>query len=160
VLNVSSFGTPGGLHRGGAIFFEGTLDCVVSNCTFERLDGNGVMVSGYNRNATVQDSEFSWLGHSAAAAWGYTNGMMWSDKLSGARIHLSTVRTHCYLQRKTALMVYNHTSQTLFATTFARLGLSRNSRVLGFKPRLHSQMSMPTSSLTGVFPLHVGRPVV
>ena len=36
------------------------------------------MISGYNRNTTVRDSWFSFLGGSAMAGWGYTdedNGM-------------------------------------------------------------------------------------
>ena len=40
------------------------------SCTFERL---GVMVSGYNRNATAKDSDFAFIGGNAVAAWGYTN---------------------------------------------------------------------------------------
>ena len=44
-----------------------------ANCTFERLDGNGVMVSGYNRNTSILDSDFAFLGGNAIAAWGYTN---------------------------------------------------------------------------------------
>lgn len=31
------------------------------------------MVSGYNRDATIQNSDFSYLGGNAVAAWGYTN---------------------------------------------------------------------------------------
>jgi hypothetical protein len=31
------------------------------------------MVSGYNRNATIQHSEFAYVGGNAVAAWGYTN---------------------------------------------------------------------------------------
>ena len=31
------------------------------------------MVSGYNRNATVKDSDFEFIGGNAVAAWGYTN---------------------------------------------------------------------------------------
>ena len=31
------------------------------------------MVSGYNRNATIRDSDFSYIGGNAIAAWGYTN---------------------------------------------------------------------------------------
>ena len=41
--------------------------------TFERLDGNAVMVSGYNRDATIQRSDFAFLGGNAVAVWGYTN---------------------------------------------------------------------------------------
>ena len=40
---------------------------------FDRLDGNAVMISGYNRNATVSHSDFSYIGGNAMAAWGYTN---------------------------------------------------------------------------------------
>jgi hypothetical protein len=31
------------------------------------------MVSGYNRGATIVDSDFSFVGGNAIAAWGYTN---------------------------------------------------------------------------------------
>lgn len=61
------------LDRYGAMFLEGTEGVVVDNCTFDRLDGNAVMVSGYNRNATITNSDFSYLGGNAVACWGYTN---------------------------------------------------------------------------------------
>jgi hypothetical protein len=61
------------LDRFAAVFLQGTEGVVISNCTFERLDGNAVMFSGYNRNATVQDSDFAFIGGNALAAWGYTN---------------------------------------------------------------------------------------
>jgi hypothetical protein len=61
------------LVRNGAIFLQGTEGAVFDGCTFDRLDGNGVMVSGYNRNATVTGSDFSFIGGNAVAAWGYTN---------------------------------------------------------------------------------------
>ena len=47
------------LDRFSAVFLQGTESAVVDSCTFERLDGNAVMVSGYNRNATVQQSDFN-----------------------------------------------------------------------------------------------------
>jgi len=61
------------LDRTGAVFLEGTESVTVSSSTFERLDGNGVMISGYNRYATVQDSDFSFIGGNAMVSWGYTN---------------------------------------------------------------------------------------
>ena len=61
------------LDRVGAIFVQGTERVTFDNCTFDRLDGNAVMVSGYNRNTTISDSDFSFLGGNAIAAWGYTN---------------------------------------------------------------------------------------
>ena len=62
------------LERMGALFFEGTENTLVDSCIFERLDGNGIMVSGYNRNTTIQRNEFSWIGSTAIALWGYTQG--------------------------------------------------------------------------------------
>lgn len=61
------------LDRYAAVFLQGTENYLVDGCTFERLDGNAVMVSGYNRDATIQNSDFAYLGGNAIAAWGYTN---------------------------------------------------------------------------------------
>ena len=61
------------LDRVGAVFLQGTENASFDGCTFERLDGNGVMVSGYNRYATVSNSDFAFVGGNAVAAWGYTN---------------------------------------------------------------------------------------
>ncbi len=62
------------LERMGGLFIEGTEMTTVDSCIFERLDGNGIMISGYNRNATIHGNEFVWIGSSAIAQWGYTNG--------------------------------------------------------------------------------------
>lgn len=62
------------LQRMGALFFEGTEKTLVDSCVFERLDGNAVMISGYNRNVTIQNSEFAWIGDSVIGSWGYTTG--------------------------------------------------------------------------------------
>ena len=61
------------LDRYGAIFLQGTEGAMISGCSIERVDGNGVMVSGYNRNATMKHNEISYVGGNAFAAWGYTN---------------------------------------------------------------------------------------
>jgi len=61
------------LARFGAVFLQGTEGVRVEACTFERLDGNAVMISGYNRNATVENSDFAFIGGNAIASWGYTN---------------------------------------------------------------------------------------
>ena len=63
-----------GLQRMGALFLEGTENVTIDNCIFERLDGNAIMVSGYNRNTTIQRNEFLWIGDTAIAQWGYTSG--------------------------------------------------------------------------------------
>ena len=41
---------------------------MISGCSIERVDGNGVMVSGYNRNATMKHNEISYVGGNAFAA--------------------------------------------------------------------------------------------
>ena len=61
------------LDRVAAVFLQGTEGVTFEKCAFDRLDGNAVMVSGYNRGATIVDSDFSFVGGNAVAAWGYTN---------------------------------------------------------------------------------------
>ena len=61
------------LDRYGAVFLQGTESITFNGCTFARLDGNAVMISGYNRNATISNNDFSYIGGNAIAAWGYTN---------------------------------------------------------------------------------------
>lgn len=61
------------LERTAAFFIQGTEKISVTNCIFDRLDGNAMMISGYNRNATIFNSDFSFIGGSAITSWGYTN---------------------------------------------------------------------------------------
>ncbi|XP_019849680.1 PREDICTED: uncharacterized protein LOC109580680 [Amphimedon queenslandica] len=62
------------LERTGALFFEGTENLLIESCIFEVLDGNGIMISGYNRFGNITTNEFRWLGSTAIALWGYTSG--------------------------------------------------------------------------------------
>lgn len=61
------------LDRISAVFLQGTEQLTIQGSTFERLDGNALMISGYNRNTTVQDSDFAYIGGNAVVSWGYTN---------------------------------------------------------------------------------------
>jgi len=74
------------LDRFAAVFLQGTENVTVSDCTFERVDGNAVMVSGYNRNATIVDSDFAFIGGNAIAAWGYTNETEFDPGRPGIRL--------------------------------------------------------------------------
>ena len=38
-----------------------------------QIDGNGVMLNGWNRNATVIGNEFAWVGATCVASWGYSS---------------------------------------------------------------------------------------
>jgi len=53
------------IHRGGAVFIEGTRDCSVDSCFFDAVGGNAVFVSNYNRNATISRCLFIQAGDSA-----------------------------------------------------------------------------------------------
>ena len=61
------------LARYAAVFLQGTEGIEIENCVFDRLEGNAVMLSGYNRNTTIRHSDFSYIGANAIVAWGYTN---------------------------------------------------------------------------------------
>ena len=51
---------------------EGAENTLVEGCLFERIDGNGVMISGYNRNTSIVDNEFHLVGENGVVSWGYT----------------------------------------------------------------------------------------
>ncbi|CAB9498027.1 expressed unknown protein [Seminavis robusta] len=73
---MSDWSAPSGgdwsLHRGGTIFLENTVDVVIRNCTFRRLDSNAVFLSRRNRNVLIQKNVFEWLAENAIATWGET----------------------------------------------------------------------------------------
>ena len=61
------------LARVGALLIENAENVTVSGVTFTRLDGNGVLLSGYTRDVVLAHNEFAWIGGSAMAAWGSTD---------------------------------------------------------------------------------------
>jgi hypothetical protein len=62
------------LERSAVVFLENTERVNVSGCVFERVDGNAVLLSAYNRNASITYNEFVWTGATAVALWGNTYG--------------------------------------------------------------------------------------
>ena len=56
----------------GAIHLEGTTGVTLESNLVTRVDGNAVMLSGYNRNTSITKNEFVWIGDSVIASWGYT----------------------------------------------------------------------------------------
>ena len=58
------------LRRAGALLLESTERVSVVDCAFVRTDGNAISINGYNRNASILDSSFQWLGMSAVALLG------------------------------------------------------------------------------------------
>ena len=70
-------GVPSGgdwaLQRSGAIFLENTTNFVLTKSDLERLDGNALMISGFNSNTSVRGCHFRWIGDTAIACWGKTD---------------------------------------------------------------------------------------
>lgn len=76
------------LRRTAAVISEGVVNLTVKNCRFQKVDGNGLLLSGYNREVTIVDTEFVWIGGSAMVAWGSTddvshNGTLGFDATKG-----------------------------------------------------------------------------
>lgn len=75
---MSDWSAPSGgdwaIHRGGALFVEGSSNITVDNCIFRRLDGSAIFLSRRTRNVTIRRSTFEWLGENAIATWGEAHG--------------------------------------------------------------------------------------
>ena len=60
-----------GLERLGAIRLAGTTGVNITGSLFHTLDDNALFLDGFNRDTTVASNEFTGLGASAIALWGY-----------------------------------------------------------------------------------------
>jgi len=60
------------LRRAGGLHFEGTERVTVDGCAFMRMDANAIFAGAYNRNLTLSNSEFAWLGMSGIVLHGYS----------------------------------------------------------------------------------------
>jgi len=73
------------IHRGGAIFMEGAENCLVEDCNFEYVGGNGVFMSGYNRNNKITGCRFVHTGESAVCFVGSPEAVRfyqtWDDRI-------------------------------------------------------------------------------
>ena len=72
------------IHRGGTIFMEGVENCIIKDCSFEYLGGNGIFMSSYNRNNHIQNCVFKHLGESAVCFVGSPSAVRlyqtWDDR--------------------------------------------------------------------------------
>jgi hypothetical protein len=75
-------------HDGGALRLAGTARARVLGCLFASLGGSGVMISGWNRDALVEDTEFAWLGEHGVASMGAGGDVF--DNADGARVAAGT----------------------------------------------------------------------
>ncbi len=50
------------IYRGGAVLFEGSEDCGVTDCVFDQVGGNAVFVNAYNRRVTIRGCKIAEAG--------------------------------------------------------------------------------------------------
>lgn len=76
LLSFSTTGLPsdgGGdwaIARRAAIHISGAENVAIEDNFIHRIDGNGVMISGYSRNTMVQRNEFFLVGENGVVSWG------------------------------------------------------------------------------------------
>jgi hypothetical protein len=58
------------IARAGTVYMQDAENITVRNCTFSNIGGNGVFMSGHNRNNSVQNSDFTNMGATAIAICG------------------------------------------------------------------------------------------
>jgi hypothetical protein len=63
------------IYRGGAVLYEGAVNCSLKNCTFNNLGGNAVFFNNYNRNCDVSGCLISEIGASAFCFVGDPNAV-------------------------------------------------------------------------------------
>jgi hypothetical protein len=63
-------------HDGGMIRMSGTVNTNVLSCVFWSPGGNAVMISGFNRNATIIGNHFAYTGGSAIVSLGLGAGFI------------------------------------------------------------------------------------
>jgi len=69
---VDPSGGDWGIRRAGLFHLEGTARVNISGSTFYRTDANSVMIAAWNRNVSVVDCEFAFIGMSAVVTFGRT----------------------------------------------------------------------------------------
>jgi hypothetical protein len=63
------------LYRGAAVYLENTEDCRIESCELTQLGGNAVLVSRYNRNASVAGCHIHHVGATAIGFVGDTSAV-------------------------------------------------------------------------------------
>jgi hypothetical protein len=63
------------IYRGGAVLFDGAVNCSLRNCSMNNLGGNAVFFNNYNRNCEVSGCLISGIGASAICFVGDPNAV-------------------------------------------------------------------------------------
>jgi hypothetical protein len=63
------------IYRGGAVVYEGAVNCSLNNCSLVNLGGNAVFFNNFNRNSEVSGCQISDIGASAICFVGDPNAV-------------------------------------------------------------------------------------
>jgi hypothetical protein len=107
-----------GLSRLGAVLLTGAANVSLTGNTFTRCDGNGVFLSGWNRDVVIDGNEFVWMGESGVASWGYTAGVdatggqqPWGTRFTNNLCHeigMYEKQVSCYFAATSAMATVNN----------------------------------------------------
>jgi hypothetical protein len=103
------------LHRGGAVLIENASNIDLVNCTFRRLDGNAIFLSKQTRNVRIRRNVFEWLGESAIAMWGSTDGYDATSREfpMGTLIEGNIMRELGIFQKQSSAIAHNKAARTV-----------------------------------------------
>ena len=59
-----------------AVVAEGTEGFTMSSCKVTRVDGQGLLLKGYHRDARILRNDFEWIGSHAMVSWGRTSACL------------------------------------------------------------------------------------
>ena len=65
-----------GLVHSAAVVAKGTEGFSLEDCLITRVDGQGVLLEGYHRNASLKGNDMEWIGSHAIVSWGKTSGCL------------------------------------------------------------------------------------
>ena len=108
------------VHRGGAVVMEGTEHVTVHNCSFVRLGGNAIALTGHVWHTTISESEFLLIGDSAIVTIG---ALKQNDGVSSDRFPLETVIEGNHFHE---IGVTGKQTSALFSATSCRTTFRRN----------------------------------
>ena len=63
-----------------SVILKNNNNITLSNNNFTRLDGNGILLFGYNKDITINNNQFAWLGSTAIALWGQTHSFTFENE--------------------------------------------------------------------------------
>ena len=82
------------IHRGAAFFVQDSSMINISNCVFNQIGGNAVLLSNDVTDTTITHSEFVLIGDSAIATLGKTDLIFGTAPTFPNRIHITNNHIH------------------------------------------------------------------